>query len=270
MNKCQITRVLSKNNTTEKTNCFQPFRHWNSDMEYVYTKKGHLLLEIDGNTLTVKEGSFVIIASNILHTFIEASGESILYIARIPVEDFYMIKHSNSHDIIQLYKKCILITEPTPSFTNIFEEMISANYGAYNRMYILAKAMELTIHLLSKNVKITKEIKAKTIETSDITLEIQTFIEKSLDQPISLSMLANRLGYTETYCSKIIKQKTNMGFVEYVNQIRLREAESYLQRTDMHITQICHTVGFNSTASFNRNFKKYRGISPTEFRKNAR
>jgi len=269
---CEIIKILSKNNTSGsvKEKGFQQFCHWHSDIEYIYIKKGYLLLELDGNNITLNEGNFIIIASNVLHTFLESDSESFLYIARVPLDDFYTWKYLNLPDIVMLHKKCMLITNPTPSFVAIFEDMISADYGVYNQMYILAKAVELTAHLLTKKVTITKRIDARTVESSDITLEIQAFIEKSLSQPLSLPMVSKHLGYSEAYCSKIIRQKTNMGFMEYVNQVRLREAEAYLQKTDISITDICHTVGFNSIVSFNRNFKKRHGISPTQFRKNTR
>ena len=271
MNNCEVIRMVSNETLfgNVKANGFPQFRHWNSDVEYIFVKKGGLLLELDGNVIRLESNWFLVIASNVIHTFLEADEDSTLYIGRIPIQDFYLLKYLHSKSVIKLYSKCLLIKSPTAHFVNTFENLIFAEYGKYNQMYMFANAIDLTVQLLTKSVAIDEEIAAKAAESSEITTKIQSFIEAHISEPISLATLADHLGFSETYCSKIIKQKTKLGFSEYVNQVRLRDAEEFLQKTQMSITEICHAVGFNSVATFNRNFKKLRGLSPTEFRKSG-
>ena len=65
----------------------------------------------------------------------------------------------------------------------------------------------------------------------------------------------------------ILRKKTGMTFVEYVNATRIAEAETLLLETNDNITEIAYTIGFSSVQTFNRVFKQIRNINPTEYRK---
>jgi len=245
---------------------FDKFRHWHSDIEYIYIHTGYLILEVDGEEIHLKQGEFFVVASNVIHTFMESSDDSILYIARIPVEN---IRTFGLSTIETLYHDSLHIRS-TEELVDIFNDLVFAEYKVYNELYATAKAFEFTTLLLSNGHLIMRRIKSDVVEESDITAEIQRFIEKSLTEKITLAMLADHLNISENYCSAIIKQKTNFNFLEYINQVRLREAERYLRTTNMQMAEICYATGFNSIQSFNRNFKKIRGITPTEYRKGVK
>ena len=83
-------------------------------------------------------------------------------------------------------------------------------------------------------------------------------------------MVADYLGFSTAYCSKYIKKKTNLNFLDYVNSIRLREAEELLQTSEMCITDIAYTTGFKSIQCFNRIFKKHRGVTPSQYKKSLK
>ena len=160
-----------------------------------------------------------------------------------------------------------MIISDDRTLRSIFNDIIFANYKTHNEVYITAKVVEFTINLLANRRLIVKRIKEDIVEESDITVEIRTFIEENFRRKITLSMLAEHLNISKNYCSLFIKQKTGVKFLQYVNQVRLREAERYLRTTTLHVVEICYAVGFDSIQSFNRNFKKARGITPTEYRK---
>lgn len=96
-------------------------------------------------------------------------------------------------------------------------------------------------------------------------------IEKPfLDENLSLSMLAGQSGISQTYLSQIINQHFKMNFYDFVNRYRVEEAEQKLSSSDFNhlsVLGIAFDCGFKSKSSFNRYFKKYTGISPSEFKK---
>jgi len=263
--KCKILKMLAKENISgNAVNIgFDKFRHWHSDIEYIYIHTGYLILEVDGENIKLQEKEFFVVASNVVHTFMESSDDAILYIARIPVENMRTFGLSA---IETLYLESLHI-KSTDDLVGIFNDLVFAEYQIYNELYTTAKAFEFTTLILAHKDLIIRRIQSDVVEESDITAEIQRFIEKSLTEKITLAMLADHLNISENYCSAIIKQKTNFNFLEYINQVRLREAERYLRTTNMQMTEICYETGFNSIQSFNRNFKKIRGITPTEYRK---
>jgi transcriptional regulator GlxA family with amidase domain len=63
---------------------------------------------------------------------------------------------------------------------------------------------------------------------------------------------------------------TGVPFIEYVNGVRVKEAERLLKKTNMSIIEIAEAVGFKSTTHFGRTFKGTLGISPIEYRRRRR
>ena len=85
---------------------------------------------------------------------------------------------------------------------------------------------------------------------------------------ISLIDLSKRISYDYTYLSKFFQEKTGMPFNTYVNHLRINEACFLLSETSQSILEIALLCGYNSVRSFNRNFRKLRGSTPTDYRMN--
>ena len=66
--------------------------------------------------------------------------------------------------------------------------------------------------------------------------------------------------------SRSFRKHTGMTFVQYVNSLRIELACQHLSETDLTVTEICYTVGFNNVSNFNRQFLAAKGMSPSTFR----
>ena len=64
------------------------------------------------------------------------------------------------------------------------------------------------------------------------------------------------------------KTCTNKSFKQFIIDIRVAEACKLLMKTQYTVHQICFKCGFHNLSNFNRLFKKYKGSTPNEFRKN--
>lgn len=56
--------------------------------------------------------------------------------------------------------------------------------------------------------------------------------------------------------------------MRYLNYLRMIEAEKLLIDLEKEITDIAQDVGFSNPSNFSRSFKKFTGLSPSEYRKN--
>lgn len=70
----------------------------------------------------------------------------------------------------------------------------------------------------------------------------------------------------EAFC-RFFKLRTRTTFTRYVLQLRINEAQKLLKETDLGISEIAYTVGFENLSYFNRAFKGIVGNSPRAFRK---
>jgi AraC-like DNA-binding protein len=88
-------------------------------------------------------------------------------------------------------------------------------------------------------------------------------------QNISIEHMSNMLGYHRTHLCKLFKQTTGLAPIQYLQKIRMERAELLLD-TSMTIDQIASSVGFGDALYFSRKFRKWRGKSPSEYRKALR
>jgi len=90
------------------------------------------------------------------------------------------------------------------------------------------------------------------------------------DSELTLFILAKQLKIHPNHLSQVINQHHNQNFFDYVNGLRVNDVKEALlsNKYDTHsLLGIAHEFGFNSKASFNRAFKKFTGITPSEFKK---
>jgi ligand-binding sensor domain-containing protein/AraC-like DNA-binding protein len=90
------------------------------------------------------------------------------------------------------------------------------------------------------------------------------------DETISLQSLSEKLSIPPYRLSQIINEKLNKGFSDFINTYRIEEAKKLLTHPkwgEQKILSIAFEVGFNTKAAFNYVFKKYTGMTPTQYKK---
>ena len=94
-------------------------------------------------------------------------------------------------------------------------------------------------------------------------------ITRDLAQPLSAADLAAELGMSESRFSRFFRRATGNTFTDFVNRNRVNRAGQLLMETDRQVGHICYEVGFNNVANFNRRFLEIKGLTPSEFRRQA-
>jgi two-component system response regulator YesN len=105
------------------------------------------------------------------------------------------------------------------------------------------------------------------IPTSDYVSEAISFIHRHYAENISQTMLADHIGISPVYLSKLFKENLQIGFMEYLNHYRLEKAKMLLKQNNFSNKMVARLCGFNDDAYFSKVFKKAEGITPKEFRK---
>lgn len=87
---------------------------------------------------------------------------------------------------------------------------------------------------------------------------------------LSLEKLAEAVAAPKHHVSQVINEQIGMNFFDYVNSLRVEEAKHILAevpKKEMNVIQVAYEVGFNNKVSFNNTFKKFTGVTPTEYRR---
>ena len=94
-----------------------------------------------------------------------------------------------------------------------------------------------------------------------------SYVSANYTQEIRVSQLAASCAMSESYFRKVFLSIMDMPPLEYLNRYRINRSIDLLQATDATVLQIAIQTGFSSVAAYNRNFRRYVGKSPAEWRK---
>ena len=149
----------------------------------------------------------------------------------------------------------------------------AVNYGfSYRRDYLdVAMACknyeELRKWFLDKMVNACRAIRDQKEERSNSAAKkAMLYIQENYSKDISLDDVSGLVNISPYYFSKLFKQETGKNFIEYLTEIRLKNARELLQDSRLSIKEICAQSGYSDPNYFSRIFKKYEGVTPSEFR----
>ena len=98
---------------------------------------------------------------------------------------------------------------------------------------------------------------------------IVDFLTEHYSENFSMADLCARLDMTESSFSRTFRRATGNSYTDFVNRLRINKACQLLMESDRYITNVCYDVGFNNVANFNRRFLEVKGVTPSEFRRQA-
>jgi AraC-like DNA-binding protein/mannose-6-phosphate isomerase-like protein (cupin superfamily) len=93
------------------------------------------------------------------------------------------------------------------------------------------------------------------------------FLRKNCREPISLSQMARRAHLSPHYFCRFFKAVTGHTLTEYVWRLRVDLAADFLLHSAMPITEIAYAAGFSSHSHLDRVFKRLKGVTPLEYRR---
>lgn len=105
-----------------------------------------------------------------------------------------------------------------------------------------------------------------TASTDNRIERIHDYIVQHYKEKITLGDAADILNMSNVSVTRLIKQRTGKSFIDFLNEIRIGFAARLMVDSDMSISEICFSSGFNNISNFNRTFRKKQGLTPTEFR----
>lgn len=158
-----------------------------------------------------------------------------------------------------VYEEQEKITEPAIE-TDVLSEAVEADEPAFtNDEDVVAPKKKYAKSGL--NNEAAMEIHEKLVQTMET--------QKLFTEPeLSLSMLAGKINVHPNYLSQVINEKEGKSFFDYINNLRVEEFKRLAALPDSSkytMLSLAYDCGFNSKSSFNKNFRKVTGQSPSEY-----
>ena len=96
------------------------------------------------------------------------------------------------------------------------------------------------------------------------------WMRENFREPITIEQLSDVAGMSSTTLHRHFKAFTSLSPVQYQKRLRLYEAQQFLIRGDGDVNSAAYAVGYQSPQQFNRDYKKFFGITPGKSTKNMK
>lgn len=251
--------------------------HWHSYGEILLVGPGKTnIYKVGQDTYDLVEGDFVLIWPMEMHAILDADREKALV---IQFSNEFMNSMFDLRRIMHFYRNlhvlCInshpqLVAELTEITSRMKEIFFSETPDRELRCCMLL--MEFMLKLDEHREEFAPEIEpgAHNVYTDDVMrrmIKITDYIKNNLTaDDLSQSTMAQKVGISRDYFSRIFKTVTGMNYTKWLNMIRLERAMELLSHKTMTLTEIAMLSGFQSISSFNRVFHDEKGMAPGEYR----
>lgn len=92
------------------------------------------------------------------------------------------------------------------------------------------------------------------------------YIQEKSEGPLTVADVARRASLHPDHLGKVFRNATGMTLTEYIARVRVENVRERLLERSCRVAEVAFAAGFQSLAQFNRDFKKYAGLSPTRYR----
>jgi AraC family transcriptional regulator, L-rhamnose operon transcriptional activator RhaR len=252
-------------------------RHGDNFFELVYILKGTGIQTINKHKLPYLPGHLFLITPDDTHalTVEEATTffqirftqvyikNSVLHAESIRKLE-YILQHAN-HQPGCILKKQTDKSLLRPVIDAIIREYV--NRDLYNKE-LIHLLVNTIIVIVARNI--AEYLPEKANEQSETrTLDILAYIQSNIYYPAKLSTraISDAFGISESYLGRYFKKHFNQTLQDYIVGYKLKLIVNRLLYSDLRIGEIAEELGFSDESHLNKIFKKYKGTSPTMFRK---
>ena len=228
--------------------------HFHKNFELVYVISGEIHCTADDKSASLTAGDFALFLANEVHT-LHSVGNSKCWIGVF------------SGDFVHAFEKQVKDKTGTGFVFRCeksIENFLLLNLIKLERppVYLLKACLYSVCNEYLQNIQLVE----RTGKNELLMRAIIDYIDQNYRNNISLSTMAERLGYNYHYLSKCFNKIFSVSFSDFLNSYRLDIALELLVETDKDISDIALESGFQSIRNFNSFFKSSTGTTPVKYR----
>lgn len=233
--------------------------HWHDYYEFELFLEGACIHSFGNSTQTLKKGSAYLITPIESHG-IEFTSDSVVLNFRFNMNFF----PPNIAEFIST------LTNATADFNEeemkyITERIERVYNDKFNSVFYLEMAQSILTEIIILFIR-KLNIKKLSLTSVPLVQQATNYIKNNFRKDLSLKTIALELSVTPKHLGSIFKQKMNINFNDYLNNLRLNYACNLLVSTDLSIKEIAFNSGYNSEQYFIYIFKKYIRLTPSEYK----
>ena len=255
--------------------------HYHNEMEILLVLRGNTSCKIHNVLYKLEEGDVLIVDTSDMHKIFNSSEDILLLSMHVDVSFFkdlypdidYMIFACEDYSKTSTLKHRDLQKKVSILKNNIAKTALAFMSEEDNTKLQMSYIDDLIFNLVNQFQGFFIEdykFKADNMNPEDVGLnrlyKILKYIYLNYDKKITLNDLAEIVYLNPYYVSHLIKNTSGLSFQSFLNYVRLEYAEKMLVENKLTLTQISSFCGFSSLSYFNKCFKAWYKMSPSEYR----
>lgn len=247
--------------TKSKLPTFRPRGRVDFQMLYVASGKGHFFF--NGKEEIVTAGHMVFYRPKEIQKYVYyGTDQTEVYWVHFTGNNVknIMRKYGISDDIHVMYSGTSL------EYTRIFKQMIyELQQCQEHSEEVLPMLLQQLFILLHRHMTKEHKLKNEYLE-NEMELAMQ-FFNENYNTSINIDDYAASRGMSISWFIRNFKKYTTTTPMQYIVSLRITNAQILLETTNDNINEIASIVGYDNALYFSRIFRKYKGVSPSEYRK---
>ena len=228
---------------------------------YIAAGKGHFIL--DGKEVIVPAGSMVLFQPKQVQDyfylgkdktqvwFVHFTGREVRNILRhyeIPT-DGYILHTGISREYEDLFRR-------------MRDELVRCSWGYEEMLTYLFRELLMTMHR-----RMTENAPRVSGFIQDEIDRARAFFDEHYNEEISIEQYAVSRNMSTSWFNRSFRSAVGTSPMQYILDVRIRNAQTLLETTDYSVTSIAALVGYENPMYFSRLFRKAKGLSPSKYRK---
>jgi AraC-like DNA-binding protein len=218
-------------------------------------------------------GDVFLIGANVPHTFTCTNPASptcavlVQFKADFWGRDFISLPEtSNIRHLFEQAKSGIKVSDCCTSTLSAKIKELEFQRG-FDRIITLCSCLNIIAEDNDCQLLSTANINALPCQKTDRLEKVFKFTNSEFARVITLKEVSDIAGMSIPAFCEYFRKTVKKTYIEFLNEVRLSFACKLLMESDMTISEIFFQSGYNTPANFNRQFLKYKGLSPSSFRK---
>lgn len=262
---------------TDEINIYgEPKQHFHNLMEIGYCKGGSGKILFDEQSYCYEAGMITIIPENYPHLIVSDEKdvncwEYVFFDPKLVLAELYSNNPNAIRDILQSLNRgaVIIHAQRVSNLSRILDAILDEGreqkpYGS-KMVHFFVGALVMEMMRLNKEIPYYPYEAGKKTTMGHIATAVN-FVENHYYEPIKIADISKVCNMSETHFRRTFEGYINMTPADYVNLVRVQKACEFLRSTDDSMDEIAIKCGFNTTSTLNRNFKKYFGTSPYQWK----
>jgi len=136
----------------------------------------------------------------------------------------------------------------------------------YFEIFLLRLLRRNAVDLVPKGLSTIAQEK----RMDELTSQIITYMEAHIGQNLTVSDICGHFHSSRTQVATVFKENTGHSVKEYFNKLKMDRAKQYIREKTGSITEIADMLGYSTIHAFSSTFKKWTGMSPSEYARSVK